>query len=224
MDCRTSISRSPSPNDFSRVNTSRYNTNINNPNYPASSSYRYNSRSPSPVLQFRPNNATTATNIGSSSHMRTANVTTQMTRVHHQLPPIPSAAEIASQASHHLRKLPPVPGGGGGGKSLPTPPTNKNIKDEQNDFELNDMSASSNSTINANQPSSVLNNLVVDMSGSGAGGQHRRKMPVITQPSKVNIIQKVPNVPSAGRPMVAQLTKQYASVGDDESDENENWF
>jgi hypothetical protein len=188
-ECASShVSRSPSPSD--------YNRGINYPKQPAAaatnqtSSYRYNSRSPSPVLQFRP---------GASQMPPPTNRTAR------QLPPTTKAAVAvvtqptaniqmnatdAAAASHHqqLRKLPPIP-----------------MKKTQ-EFEMN--------------------NVMMPVPNQPAGG---RRMPVINQPSKVNLIQKIQQVNPAGRALTAhhdtvKLTKQYASIGDDDSDENENWL
>ena len=167
------------------------------------------SRSPSPVLQYHAQSSQSAANKQAAAPSRQLPSTAGSSQVHVQQPPrvLPTPQQ---SVPHHLRKLPPVPGVATR-SSQPQPQPQQSAPPQT----------------------------------TQAATTHHRKMPTIQQqPGKVYIIQKIQPSTQQVRSILTTsgsgpapsdstsgtskyLSKQYASVGDDDGDsenETENWL
>lgn len=167
-----SASRSPSPMEH-RTNQ-QYSRN------------RINSRSPSPILQFRPNNS----NLSSNKSLNTKHL----------------ASDPGAQAQQ-LRKLPPIPLTHK--LTKPIQQTSfRQISEESGDFEM------SNIPTNPCQRPQPQQKTIIGQINNGNR----------TKPNQYNQAQIRTHNTIVTMNDTIKLSKQYASIGDDDSDENENWF
>lgn len=210
-------SRSGSPRSARNSPTPKFNysqprTQPRRPSGPAQQQRESGSRSPSPLFHFtnKPSTSVAAVAASAAGGSGGGGGSRQLPAVVHvqhsqrSLPPAPAPSKQpvqTQQSQHHLRKLPPVPG-----------------------------VATRTTTDTTVAPKTTA--AAATTAGSGTG----RKMPTITQQptNKVNIIQKIQ--PTAGHSMKLittqatsstdsaskYLSKQFASIGDDDNSENEN--
>lgn len=192
-----SASRSPSPLDHK--GNHHYTKN------------RISSRSPSPVLQFRPNNnQNTVGNINKSISNRGQIIA----------PPVTSQVNESSlysqsiQQQNQLRKLPPLPSAHKVAKPIQQT-SFRQISEESGDFEMANMPSS-------NQPTTQNVQKRTQPVQQQQLNQPKKQMPIISQPKPQPNYRAHNTIVSMNESV--KLTKQYASIGDEDSDENENWF
>ena len=204
-------SRSPSPSQYDVVQ----NRNKLLPHN------RSSSRSPSPVLQTRQGNA-------SQPQLPVRNVNIQARQQHHQQSTI-----VNEQKSR--KQLPPVP--------VPMKRGQPQQQQQKNFLQINEESGDEFDFGNSQRKGIQHQNQYIPMTNVQT---QRRKMPAVTnQPMRVggqpSPMQRYANraqpsqqiqIPQRGQQYNTvvsyqhdvRLTKQYASMGDDEDNENENWF
>jgi hypothetical protein len=144
----------------------------------------------------------------------------------------PNANEPNQLQSNQLRKLPPLP-----------PPTSKpsaklpparnlyNQKSEDNDFELdeyfNNPQQAKQQQTPAQQPAQKKMLPVINQQ-SQVAGRIKPAIPTLQQQQQQHQQQQqtkpINTVVSLKQNEQVRISKQYASIGEDDSDENENWF
>ncbi len=225
-------SRSPSPNQFEPPQpTQRNNNNYQNKLHPQN---RAGSRSPSPVLQA-------PSRGGFLPQIPTRNVNIQARQQHHQ------QSTIVNEQG--LRKLPPVPGNmnnnnqgaaGGGRSRLPQPPQQLQQMQNQNFRQISEESGDEYVPTNRGgfgNNNNSNNHQYIPMANVQT---QQRKMPSITnQPMRVgnqsqfgsNYQQPQQRFPNQypGQQLNQQrgphnTVVSYNQYGDNEEEENENWF